>query len=108
MNNYVCASCETYLGELKNKNIFLPWNKIPLREEKKYRMGQGFSKMLQLVNLDLLKNADMVNSDLSIKFNEKADEKKINEYKKLPKIKSQINFHNKNRNFSIMQSKIIR
>ena len=104
MNNYVCASCETYLGELKNKNIFLPWNKIPLREEKKYRMGQGFSKMLQLVNLDLLKNADMVNSDLSIKFNEKADEKKINEYKKLPKIKSQINFHNKNRNFSIMQS----
>ena len=48
INNYVCASCETYLGELKNKNIFLPWNKIPSREEKKYRMGQGFSRMLQL------------------------------------------------------------
>ena len=101
INNYVCASCETYLGELKNKNKFLPWNKIPLREEKKYRMGQGFSKMLQLINLDLLKNADMV--DL-IKCNDKNDEKKINEYKKLPKIKSQINFHNKNKNYSMIQS----
>ena len=98
MNNYVCASCENYLGELKNKNIFLPWNKIPLREEKKYRMGQGFSKMLQLVNMDILKNADMVNT-----IYDKNDEKKIGDYKKLPKIKSQINIH-QNKTYSIIPS----
>ena len=102
INNYVCASCETYLGELKNKNVFLPWNKIPSREDKKYRMGQGFSKMLQLMNLDILKNADM--ADLNLKHNDKIDEKKIDEYKKLPKIKSQINLHHQNKTYSIIQS----
>ena len=101
MNNYVCASCETYLGELKNKSVFLPWNRIPSREEKKYRMGQGFSKMLQMMNMDILKNAEMVNPDLSIKYN---DEKKIDEYKRLPKIKSQINMFNQNKAYSIMPS----
>ena len=104
INNYVCASCETYLGELKNKNVFLPWNKIPSREDKKYRMGQGFSKMLQLMNLDILKNADMVNTDLTLKYNDKIDEKKIDEYKKLPKIKSQLNIHRQNKTYSIIQS----
>ena len=106
INSYVCASCESYLGELKNKNIFLPWNKIPLREEKKYRMGQGFSKMLQLVNMDLLKNADRINNDLTIKDyieKEKDDDKKVQENKKLPKIKSQMSLSNLNNNYSMIQ-----
>jgi hypothetical protein len=46
INNYTCASCESYLGDLKNKNEYLPWNKITPKEGKKYRMGQGFSRML--------------------------------------------------------------
>ena len=104
INSYVCASCESYLGELKNKNIFLPWNKIPIREEKKYRMGQGFSKMLQLVNMDLLKNADRINNDLTIKDNiEKDDDKKVQENKKLPKIKSQMSLSNLYQNYSMIQ-----
>ena len=104
INNYVCASCETYLGELKNKNIFLPWNKIPVREEKKYRMGQGFSKMLQLINMDLLKDADRINNDLTIKDNiEKDDDKKVQENKKLPKIKSQMSLNNMYNNYSMIQ-----
>jgi len=104
INSYVCASCESYLGELKNKNIFLPWNKIPIREEKKYRMGQGFSKMLQLVNMDLLKNADRINNDLTIKDNiEKDDDKKVQENKKLPKIRSQMSLSNLYNNYSMIQ-----
>ena len=99
MNNYMCASCESYLGELKSKNIFLPWNKIPSRDEKKYRMGHGFSKMLQLMNSDILKNAEMVNIN-----DGKNREKKIEEYKQLPKIKSQISIHEKNNTYSIIQS----
>ena len=46
INNYTCASCESYLDDLKNKNEYLPWNKITPKEGKKYRMGQGFSRML--------------------------------------------------------------
>ena len=104
INNYVCASCETYLGELKNKNIFLPWNKIPSREEKKYRMGQGFSRMLQLVNMDLLKTAEKMNNDLLIKHNlDKNEDKKILENKKLPKINSQMNL-NPNSTYTLMHS----
>jgi len=104
INSYVCASCESYLGELKNKNIFLPWNKIPVREEKKYRMGQGFSKMLQLVNMDLLKNADRINNDLTIKdYIEKDDDKKIQDNKKLPKIKSQMSLNNPYNDYSMIQ-----
>ena len=100
INSYLCASCESYLGDvLKEKNIFLPWNKIPNRDEKKYRMGNGFSKMLQLVNLDLMKSAEKLNSNLSIKV----DEKKT----PLPRIGSQISvkhLNNPNSTFSLLKN----
>ena len=53
-----CASCENYLGELKNdKNKFIHLNKLPFRErdsngEKFYRVGNGYSRLLQMVNFD--------------------------------------------------------
>ena len=89
IGNFVCASCESYIGDLKNNNLYLPWNKIPSRDEKIYRMGHGFSKMLQLVNDDLLKSAEKINNDLSIVKNNKNERNN----KKLPKISSQIEFH---------------
>ena len=53
LNNYVCASCESIIkGELGKKSEFVPWNKYPNREEKSYRFGHGFSRMLQLINED--------------------------------------------------------
>ena len=53
LNNYVCASCESIIkGELDKKSEFVPWNKYPNREEKSYRYGHGFSRMLQLINED--------------------------------------------------------
>ena len=53
LNNYVCASCESIIkGELDRKSEFVPWNKYPNREEKSYRYGHGFSRMLQLINED--------------------------------------------------------
>jgi len=93
MNNYLCASCESYLGDLKNKNIFLPWNKIPPHENKKYRMGNGFSKMLQLVNMDLMKNAEKINNNLSIRID---DRKSNQELRQLPRISSQISIRHMN------------
>ena len=91
MNSYLCASCESFIGDLKNnKNDYLAWNKIPPHDNnKRYRMGNGFSRMLELVNTDLMKNAERINDNLVIKM----DDKKINYDIKtpLPRLGSQIN-----------------
>ena len=53
LNSNLCASCDSYIGDLKENSNFVPWNKYPNREnEKLYRLGNGFSKMLQLVQVD--------------------------------------------------------
>ena len=94
INNYLCASCESYIGDLKNKNVYLPWNKIPSHDNKKYRMGNGFSRMLQLVNMDLMKSAEKVNNNLTIKIDEKKSNHDI--LKQLPRIGSQISMKHLN------------
>ena len=58
INNYVCASCEANIrGELDKRTEFVPWNRYPQRDDKAYRIGHGFSRMLQMVNEDIIKNA---------------------------------------------------
>ena len=54
LNGFTCASCEAYIGELKDNGQYIPWNRYPLRDpnEKLYRIGNGFSKMLQMLNFD--------------------------------------------------------
>ena len=55
ISGFSCAACESYIGDLKSeKEKFIPWNKLPTREngEKLYRMGNGFSKMLSMLNYD--------------------------------------------------------
>jgi hypothetical protein len=61
LNGYSCAACESYIGELKDNTQYIPWNRYPLRDpnEKLYRIGNGFSKMLQMLNFD---NVDTSNS----------------------------------------------
>ena len=60
----LCASCEAYLGDLKDNYQFLPWNKYPLRDQgdKAYRLGNGFSKMLQMMQMDENDKNDKKNS----------------------------------------------
>ena len=51
LNGHMCASCEAYLGNLKENSEFVPWNKYPMREPTdKYKSGVGYSKMLQMMN----------------------------------------------------------
>ena len=58
INNYVCASCEASIrGELDKRTEYVAWNRYPQREDKAYRLGHGFSRMLQMVNEDIIKNA---------------------------------------------------
>ena len=58
MSGYSCASCDTYLGELKNdQNKFVNWKKMPLKEkeikeEQFYKVGNGYSRLLQMINFD--------------------------------------------------------
>ena len=55
INGYSCAACESFIGDLRDDaHKFIPWNRMPLREpgDKLYRMGNGFSKMLQMLNFD--------------------------------------------------------
>ena len=55
INGYACAACESYIGELNN-NIkkYVPWNRLPIKDtgENLYRIGNGYSKMLQMINFD--------------------------------------------------------
>ena len=51
-------------------------------------MGQGFSRMLQMINMDLLKNAEKINDDLSLKFEENQNNKSNYENKIMPRLNS--------------------
>lgn len=58
---HLCASCEAYLGDFKDSSTntkYIPWNKYPTKDpiNKLYRVGAGFSKMLQMVNPDSHRN----------------------------------------------------
>ena len=55
LTNFSCAACESVIGELSDtKNKFIAWNKMPIREsgDKIYRLGNGYSRILQMVNVD--------------------------------------------------------
>lgn len=52
-----CASCEKDLINMYGKKVdYMPWSKLPFRDpsERIARVGQGFSKMLSMINPDQL------------------------------------------------------
>jgi len=56
-----CASCEKDLINMYGKRVeFMPWSKLPFRDpaERIARVGQGFSKMLSMINPDQLSRFD--------------------------------------------------
>ena len=80
INGFSCVACESYLGDLKtDKNKYIPWNKLPVRDpgDKLYRMGNGFSKMLNMLNFDdngnVSLNRNDTNSDDSESKNDSND-----------------------------------
>ena len=89
MNNYMCASCESYIGDLKNNEEHLSWNKI---ENKRYRFGHGFSTLLKMVNNDIIKRVKRINSGLNVGLSLE-DYKKMN-IKRLPKLNVLKNLNN--------------
>ena len=57
VGGYKCASCETYIGELKESFQYLPWNKYPYQDNntKPYNIGTGYSRVLQSMSIEHLK-----------------------------------------------------
>lgn len=53
---HLCASCEAYLGDIKEtaNTKYVPWNKYPTKDsaDKLYRVGAGYSRMLQMISPD--------------------------------------------------------
>lgn len=66
IGNYTCASCENYIGDLQDKNTFVPWNKVAQRDpsDRLYRIGNGFSRMLQLINMESTQNKSKDSKDV--------------------------------------------
>ena len=104
-NSHLCASCEAYLGDLKqNTNSkFVPWNKYPAKDsiEKIFRINAGFSKVLQMVNqgnnINERTKSNSFNNSKERNCTSAEGERKKNE-KSIP------NFKNKNRNKHIKQN----
>ena len=58
IGGFSCASCENYLGELKENEEKVFWNQMPEYEKdiNTNRIGNGFSRILNLVNIKNEKN----------------------------------------------------
>ena len=62
-----CASCEKYLVNMMGKKVeYMPWQKLPFRDpaERIARVGQGFSKMLSMINPDQLSRYEQAHSQI--------------------------------------------
>lgn len=63
ITGFSCAACESYIGDLRSDKFkFIPWNKLPVRDpgDKLYRLGNGFSRMLNMLNFDNNGNVNLV------------------------------------------------
>ena len=57
-----CASCEANIKNVNPQNEYLPWNKYP-QQDKIYRMGKGFSHMLQMMTSEFVKSIGNAQKD---------------------------------------------
>lgn len=64
---HLCASCEAYLGDIKDTSNtkYVPWNKYPTKDsaDKLYRVGAGYSRMLQMISPDKNKYKNYTNNN---------------------------------------------
>ena len=70
LGGFSCASCETYLGDLKENNEKIFWNQLPDRESTIYtnsnKIGNGFSRILNLVNISKeMKKENLFNNSIT-------------------------------------------
>ena len=72
-----CASCEANIKNATQTQEYIPWNKYPAGE-RIYRMGQGFSHMLQMMTSEFVKTFDHNdNTNNTFNFNSDNESKPI-------------------------------
>ena len=94
-----CPSCETKISnQINNLSKENASNRSKEKQENQnYRMGQGFSHMLKLLNVDIMRSAEKIN-DLNIKIEDNAKSTheifkgSSLESKSLPRLNSQKSF----------------
>ncbi len=84
LNLNLCASCESYLGDLKDNNPYIPWNKYPLRDsnDKLYRLGNGYSKMLQMLNIEENEKKNLTSIGVNMNINFKDEPNNLKKFTK--------------------------
>ena len=84
LNLNLCASCESYIGDLKDNNPYIPWNKYPLRDtnDKIYRLGNGYSKMLQMLNFEENEKKNLTSIGINMNLNIKDEPNNLKKYQK--------------------------
>ena len=90
-----CASCEKDLINMHGKRVeFMPWNKLPFRDpsERIARVGQGFSKMLSMINPATLSGYQQSNSAMNAAAEQPPIETNYNEPYRAMARKTQNNF----------------
>jgi len=64
-----CASCEANIKNATPTQEYIPWNKYP-QGERIYRMGQGFSHMLQMMTSEFVRTFEHdTNNNSTVNFN---------------------------------------
>ena len=63
-----CASCEANIKNTSPTQEYIPWNKYP-QGERIYRMGQGFSHMLQMMTSEFVKTLEHNENNSFANFN---------------------------------------
>jgi chromosome segregation ATPase len=82
---FACASCENYIGELKENDEKVFWNQFPeygpiVKELNINKIGNGFSRILNLVDFNKDKNEnDKTGKTLSIEDKDKNNSKDTND-----------------------------
>ena len=120
MGGHLCASCEAYIGDLKEKENYVPWNKIPSKGEndKLSKVNPILTKMIQKLSTDykIKRNnstADFfpskLNNENSLEETENQNLTNLTNKRRLVKLNNNISEnHKKKKKMTIPQLKLIR
>ena len=94
-----CASCEANIKNTASTTEYIPWNKYP-QGERIYRMGQGFSHMLQMMTSEFVKTFDHPDEKSNI-FNVTSDNESTQNIKSVKNINNNaLLFHSSDKAFN--------
>ena len=99
-----CASCEANIKNANPTQEYIPWNKYP-QGERIYRMGQGFSHMLQMMTSEFVRTFEHNdNNNSSANFNSDSEVNQNNKINKNTNTNSNtLLYHSSDKSFSGMK-----